>query len=582
MNRPESAAHPAEAWVAENLSRLNDDWVVVWGFRYGPEGGNGTEREGDFLVQSPTGHICVFEVKSSRLRHFVLTGYWEHDPHDNPVEQLHDELQGVLRRLRDAAGGLVHPLVHHALALTEVQLGEGAILQGELARAHLADRSDLQAFTKWWSQHVEPRHLLVRGRPARELFLKAFGEGATLKAMRFFIKETDKLLLRQMEAESGLLDQLKDNAQLLIEGACGSGKTFLALEQARRWAEGEGADESRKDAASAGRRVLLMCFNLPLAEQLRQLVERRKPKRGEIVVRSWEALAAECLREAEIAIEPPTSVEEKRRYFMEEIPGYLLALLDEGKLKPAYDALVVDEGQDHDTQLPSVLGRPELPGWWVFYFALLRGGAAAPITVVYDRAQRPRFRDAGGFDPAVLLRVFSQPARVRLVQALRYTRPVLQYLQGLRLADGTGPGAGLRAPDQLREGPEVELVSAPPEKTAGVVAEMVGRWVERGFCHPHDVLILGRHRDRAQSSLGTAERLGKFPLRDLPLDRDPEAGAVYYLNVHRAKGLDRLAVVVIDQPAWENLAAGGDEQSRETFFAAVTRARQLLGVVARE
>jgi hypothetical protein len=570
LGQPAEMTNAGEMAVADHLSRLNDDWVICWGFRYGPEGGTDTEREGDFLIQGPTGHIAVIEVKAGKLRQFALTGFWEHAHGDNPAVQLLDELNGVLRRLRRVCGA-PHPLVHHALALPNVTLVQGDRFLGQLSRANLIEQGDLEKFGEWWTQHVRSRHLSVPAPAARDMFMRTFASGATPKAMRFFVNETDKLILRQLEAESGVLDLVAGNRQLLVAGGCGCGKTFLALEQARRWAE-----------QGAGRRVLLLCYNLPLAEQLRQLAERRRPARGEIVVHSWESIAAECLASASIALQAPEEFNARRAYYSVEVPGYLLTLLDDGALSPAFDALVVDEGQDHDTRLPAVLGRPELPGWWAFYRALLREGAAAQVAVFYDQAQRPRFRAAEDFQPTALATAFSQPAWVRLERSLRYTRPVFQFLAALRRADGTGHGERLRPPPEFREGPEVVVTSATPANTANVVAKIISQWVTQGLCHPHDILVIGRRRSRVQSSLGDVAKLGDYALVDLPLTGATEPKTVPYLNVHRAKGLERLAVIVIDQPAWADMAQRNEEEGLDTYFAAVSRARQLLAVVHRE
>ena len=43
-NRPPEKCHPAEVRVAERLSRLPDNWIVSWGFRFGT-GGTEPERE---------------------------------------------------------------------------------------------------------------------------------------------------------------------------------------------------------------------------------------------------------------------------------------------------------------------------------------------------------------------------------------------------------------------------------------------------------------------------------------------------------------------------------------------------------
>jgi hypothetical protein len=567
LSRPPEKCHPGEVYVAERLSRLSDDWIVSWGFRYGTGGGTEPEREGDFAVQSPSGHVCAIEVKSGRLRQFALTGFWESRDRDNPADQLHAEWRGVIALLESAAGNGATPLVHRALALPNVTFVGGDRFSGQLSRSQLLDQCDLDKFIVWWSETVSKQPLWISAAEARQIFLTALGRQVTPKAVRFFVNETDSLILRQLAVESELLDTVAGNRQLLIEGGCGSGKTFLAVEQARRWAE-RGTGES----------VLLLCYNLPLAEQLAQLVARHAPKKGAIEVLSWEALAARILFSAGIPLVPPADLRQRWSYFTVEVPGLLLAINDDGGITPAFDALVVDEGQDHDTLFPVELARPELPGWWTFYLRLLHLGSAANIAVFHDAAQRPRFRAREGFSVPLLASALSQPAFLRLPRTVRYTRPVFEYLNRIRPVDPLKPGENLRPPLEFREGPNVEEYAVTRAETAGCVTEIAERWIAQGFCRPHDILILGHRRNREQSSLAGLQQLGRWPVCDFSATVPPVC--IPYLNVHRAKGLDRLGIILIDLPPSSTLKQTGDMDRLDALFAGASRTRQLLAIVA--
>jgi hypothetical protein len=567
-SRPPEKCHPAEVYVAERLSRLPDDWIVAWGFRYGTKNKSEPENEGDFVVQGPSGHVCVVEVKSGRLRQFALTGFWESNDRDNPADQLHAEWQGVISILKAAANGAsATPLVHRALAMPNVVFVGGDRFIGQLSRSQLLDQNDLEKFPVWWTEMVEKQALWISASTARQIFLTAFGQQIVPKAVRFFVDETDSLILRKLEAESSLLDVVAENRQLLVAGGCGSGKTFFAVEQARKWA-----------GRNTGECVLLLCYNLPLAEQLAQLIARNPPIRGSIEVMSWEALAAAILDSVGIPFTPPKDSKQRWHYFTVEVPSLLLAISDENGIAAKFDALVVDEGQDHDTIFPDELSRPDLPGWWTFYFRLLRHGARANIAVFHDVGQRPRFRSIDGFSVRRLASSLSQPAFLKLPRTVRYTRPVFEYLNRVRPAEFYQVGAKLSPPTEFREGPGVEEYVEQKEETGTRVAEIVARWTDRGFCHPHDILILGQRRDRGQSSLAGLEQLGRWPVCDFSATIPP--GSIPYLNVHRAKGLDRLAIILIDLPPFSTLQQIGDLDRIDALFAGASRARQLLAIVA--
>jgi superfamily I DNA and RNA helicase len=189
----------------------------------------------------------------------------------------------------------------------------------------------------------------------RRTFLDSFAKEISLKAIEHFISETDKIILRHTIAEYHLLDMLRDNRQLVIEGGPGSGKTWLALEQAFRF-------------ANEGLQVLLLCYNIALADQLSALIAKRKCQKGEVIVRSWESLARELLNAAGVGWDEPATPAEREIYFGEVVPSLMRELVRDNQLQPRFDALVVDEAQDHDTSWPGPESDQIDCGWWEIYW----------------------------------------------------------------------------------------------------------------------------------------------------------------------------------------------------------------------
>jgi len=142
-------------------------------------------------------------------------------------------------------------------------------------------------------------------------------------------------------------------------------------------------------------------------------------------------LARELFRSARLKWREPTSYDKRQRFFAEEVPGRLRDMAGCKKILPRFDALVVDEAQDHDTQFANESRDAEGAGWWTIYWQLLREGVNAPMAAFFDPGQRPLFRDPGAFDVARLRRQLSQAAHVKLANTLRYTRPIYQFLKSL-------------------------------------------------------------------------------------------------------------------------------------------------------
>lgn len=558
-------ADPTEALVAEQLTRLDDDWMIRWGFHFADGYPEERDREGDFLILGPDGRLLVMEVKGGRNRQYVLTGEWEHRGR-NPLDQLLGEWQAVIALLERHRGNGRLPYVGKALCMPHLNLLSEDRLRGEFGRDQLITRDDLKDFPAWWKRAMAPHKTVADN--ARRLFSQVLAPGIRPNDLQLFIRETDRVLDRYQRSSFALVEAVNRNQQLLIEGGVGSGKTFMALYQAEHYAR-----------SGDGQRVLLLCYNLLLAERLRMLVARLKLPRGEIIVRSWEELIGEVLHSAGLALEEPGEGEERARYWRMEVPGLVEMAFAEERITFGYDALVVDEAQDHDTAFPDGCGADGPLGWWGWYHRMLRGGVSAPITVLYDQAQRPRFREETAFDPQALAAAWSQPAFVCLPRALRYTDKIGQYLRTLSCPATKALVAGLELAPNLPLGPEVITREASREETLDVVEDIIRAWKRSGLPSLAHVAIIGPERELADTALGPAATVGGEAIR--PCEQAAGYGPCY-ASAWRVKGLDFLGVIIIGFPPFAELAAGDDPYRQEAFFMAASRARQFLAVIGEE
>ena len=265
--RPVDCCHPTELVVAKRLARLGDEWVIRWGFYYE------TDREGDFIVLGPIGGVLVLEVKGGELRKLSTSGRWEGSSRDHPIAQLSAEWRAVIDALRESANGRDVPFVAKALCLPDIVIDRKLSSYKEIDRNLIVDRDDLASFEATWRE-LFPKDYQTISKNERSTFLDSFVKEISPKAIRHFISETDTIILRHTIAEYHILDMLRGNRQLMIEGGPGSGKTWLALEQAFRF-------------ANDGLQVLFLCYNVALSNQLSALVRKRKLQKGEVIVRSW-------------------------------------------------------------------------------------------------------------------------------------------------------------------------------------------------------------------------------------------------------------------------------------------------------
>lgn len=558
-NRPLDKADPTELKVAELLNQMPEGWRIRWGYFYERKSAAGLrDKEGDFIILGPDGRILVLEVKGGKNRHFALTGDWEHGE-DNPAVQLNDEWQAVIADLNTHFDGTI-PFVGKALCLPHVNLTGQDRLTGELGRDCLIFRQDLEDFEGWWQKHLASHK--THCPDAVKAFHAGVAKGMQPESVQLFMKQSDRLFDQFKATEFEMLRMLQKNHHWMVEGGVGTGKTFLALKQAEWLAE-----------QGEGQRVLFLAYNLLLAERLKRMVGRMKLKRGQVEVLSWEELLGRIISAEGLKLEIPKEREALAAYFQKELPEYVAMALEGGQIESVYDALVVDEAQDHDTALDGADGL----GWWDWYFALLREGAGAPVALFYDQAQRPDFRGAEKFNPEALRERLGGAVHVQLSKALRYTLPIFQYLKSLR-ANGTARLVDcIEAHEHLPTGMAVTESHSTAEEIKESVEVILADWKLKGLCRPTDVAIIGPRKLLKNSSLGEGATLCGFEIADY----DEEViGKVSYIGAHRSKGMDFLAVILIDFPEFQELSRDDEKKDlQEAYFMAASRTRQLLGIV---
>lgn len=563
LNRPAEAANLGELRVAELLAPLPDDWVIRWGFFY--EDNAGTTREGDFLILGPNGGLLVLETKSGSLDVFPATGRWDTDDHDNPLFQLDAEWASVVKTVNAHRGQNPTLFVQKALALPQLDLAADLEQYHGIPRKVIFSGRELRCFTNSWHSLFDSAPMDGR---SRQIFFDAYAKDLQPKAIRHFTDEADRALFRQTEINYELLDALGENRQLMVKGGTGSGKTFLAFEQACRWA----------DQCGSGSRVLFLCYNLALTDFVREMTARAKargkPARGEIVVLSWEELAESLLARSGLPYEVPGDSKAKIGFYTHTLPQLMAQVALENGCSPEYDALIVDEAQDHDTGVESFPDGWEGPGWWGIYWRLLREGRQARIAVFYDPAQRPVFRSETEFEDASLYRALgANPVRVHLSKSVRYSRPILKFLKTLHTPALAALVDSLRQGGTLPDGPDVEISDVKPAEVPKTVASIIERWVGTGLCRPEEILLLSLHGRPERSALGDCGSLGGCLVRDF-LKR--QVGCVSRTSVNKAKGLDSRGVIMVDFPPFKQLQEPGLQVG---YFMGASRARQLLAIV---
>ena len=337
-----------------------------------------------------------------------------------------------------------------------------------------------------------------------------------------------------------LLDSLGAHQRAAIEGSAGTGKTVLALEKARR-------------IATTGARVLLLCFNQPLAADLRRSVKDLAAEG--LSVETFHEFCRRTAQRADLPFKPPPAAagrEKATRFWAQEAPMRLLEAL-ERLPGERYDAIVVDEGQDF------------LPDWWPCLDEALKHGREGTLYAFYD----PNQDIFDGGPPAAL-----EVIETRLVHNCRNTTRIAEYAAG-----ALHPPVEARVRAGAPQGrPVEEIPCADDADIVQRVGDRLRQLITGEGVAPARIAVVST-RTLKNSPFATDRRAGDFQLVNLDHTENwasrTSSGRkqVTFDTLHRFKGLERDVVILLDLP-------GGDRAitARHRYVAA-SRAKNLLVVV---
>ena len=518
---------------------LPDSWTVIHSQRFlltTKRRDRVPPREGeiDFLILDPTRGLLALEVKGGRVQR-TPDGWYSIDRHGerhsikDPGHQVSDAIHDLGKYLNDDASGFGrrgHSCRYGwGVVLPDVEMRED--LGPDLPRPVIVDGRDLvdlrsaidRAFNSW-------RLNGALSRPTVRALLSALRERfppASTLALQFTTERQKRL--RLTEEQIAMLDSLAAHNRAVIEGAAGTGKTVLAMEKARR-------------LALTGARVLLLCFNKPLAAHLRQQADG-------FTVERFHDLCERMARCSGLPFDAPEGYHPRYRPFWEEETPMLLLRALERLPDERYDAIVVDEGQDF------------LPDWWPGLDEALKQGREGTLYAFYDAHQNI----FGGHLPPEALEVIE----TRLVFNCRNTTRIAEY--AARLMD-LEPRVKAGAP----QGNEVEeVVCRNAEEMARKVAGRLTRLVDDEGIEPARIAILST-RTLGNSPFADDHRAGRFDL--VSLDASVRSrDRVVYETLYRYKGLESDVVILLDLPG------GSKAVEPRDLYVAATRAKHLLVVM---
>jgi hypothetical protein len=512
----------AEKVVFHSLAtRLRDVDVLLANVRFtGLDG----DWEVDLVVGMPDAGFAAIEVKGGHVWR-EAGSWWQQTPQGRRELDLEDQATSgkyLLRRYLKRHPGWRHGDVRmiHMVVLPDTELGPEDPSPG-LPRRWIIDRTELSdAAGRVFDLLTGP----LRNEPAALPGIDVVNDAAELLGGRGDQQAELAGLLavrgdhvdRLTEAQYVVLDVARRIPRIEVIGGPGTGKTWLAIEQARRW-------------AAEGQRVALVCYSRGLSTWIARRVSHwPKAVRRNVRVRTYHALGVEWGVQVGAGWD--------QTYWNVTMPAQMTELARALPDEQRFDALIVDEAQDcPDT-------------WWPSLLAALRDPDHARIAVFADEQQRIFDRDARPDLGLVPLTLDANLRNSRQIGAV------------------FAPLAG-DTPELLGgEGPPVRFVQCSAAEAMDVASDAAVELLDRGW-DPKDVALLTTHHRHPEQ----ANRV-ELDGRDGYWDSFWDDTDLFFSTVAGFKGLERPAIVLaVDGFRDPSTAA-------EILYVGMSRARDQLVV----
>jgi hypothetical protein len=148
--------------------------------------------------------------------------------------------------------------------------------------------------------------------------------------LSFRINSDEDILLRLTKQQSDIIKAAQENPMLLVKGMAGSGKTIIAKEIAT-------------DFSRMGLKVLLLCFNKTLANNIDAYFRNAKIGQPEVRIRTYHSYASETISKKDTSWWGD-NFSQTPEFWNNDVP--LKLAYTEYDDEMLYDVIIVDEGQD--------------------------------------------------------------------------------------------------------------------------------------------------------------------------------------------------------------------------------------------
>ena len=564
-----------EKRLADRLEdKLDDDYLLWYDVPVGPQ-----QLHPDFIVLHPSRGLLILEVKDFRLGTIVQADKedWtildaaSNEPKtiQSPFAQARNYAHTVLDALR-ADKRLVHPdgrrqgevvfAWSYGVVLpnitrkqfTEAQLGQAIAAHRVICSDEMTDSVEPEAFQSrlWEMFPYERYHTLTLPQIDRVRWILfpqvRIPEQASLfdeAAMQAEVPD----MLRVMDLQQEQLARSLGDGHRVIHGVAGSGKTMVLGYRAEYLAR----------AHAAGKPVLVLCYNEPLAVKLAATMAAKGLSERVHCVHFHKWARAQLVAYGQSL---PANNQSQDAFFADMVQRVITGVDRRQIPSGQYQAVLIDEGHDF---------APE----WLKLVVQMVDPATNSLLVLYDDAQSiyDRTQKSKNFS-FKSVGIQAQGRTTILKINYRNTRQILQTANAiagdlLTAEDRDDDGIPLVKPVSCgRDGPEPIVINLPtlPEQAAKI-AELLQGAHSDGVAWG-DMAVLCRNAKNRDLCANTLAKCG-MPVQNRlgSGDYDPLANSVKVMTIKVSKGLE-FPVVARVRHGW--IEDSPEKEARLSYVAA--------------
>ena len=485
--------------------------------------------ETDFLVLAPHLGIFALEVKGGRVKR--ENGLWyftnrygkTNQKSRGPFEQAKDGIFSIVDAMKKRVDmehyRVTKVLFGYGVMFPDIEYTSSGIDEEQWQIFDSRDGTNVKQFIMRLAEGVKTKWETVYGpldksrlpdvEDVRYMLSILRGDFDCAVSMNVQLRNANESLIALTKDQYRCLDQLDDNPRCLILGPAGTGKTLLAIEEAKKF-------------AARGDRVALFCFNANLADWLSNYFDNMPESVRPQYVGTFHKYMINVEKTEKTLPVYPHDPDKVQQYYQKELPrAAALALLESGG---QYDIIVVDEAQDLicDSYL-EVLGN-----------SLKKGFSRGRWTMFGDFSMQAIY--AAGVTGAEMIDKMDEQTsfiRFKLTVNCRNTKPICKEIETV---------TGFKSPNGLWtkvDGPPVQYITWSSMEDQRKKLTTLLEQLADSQISPEQITILSpRKRENSVVSMLDGNTVKDF--------RIPAGTSMTFCTIQAYKGLENTIIILTD------------------------------------